>query len=87
MAPRLLGRRGDGGPFILAAALTTSHEGWRVGYLVIGGVQITLAIVFLATLPLWRRVPERTLAKLKASGAGKEQDVAPPLHGGEFNGG
>ena len=67
-----------GGPFILAAALTTSHEGWRVGYLVIGGVQITLAIVFLATLPLWRRVPERTLAKLKASGAGKEQDVAPP---------
>lgn len=67
-----------GGPFILAAALATSHEGWRVGYLVIGGVQLSLAFVFLATLPLWRKVPERTLAKSMQSGDGEEEHMSPP---------
>lgn len=52
-----------GGPFIMAAALTTSNEGWRVGYLVVGGVQITLAMVFMITLPWWRKMPERALPK------------------------
>lgn len=52
-----------GGPFILAAALTTSDEGWRQGYLVIGGVQLALAVVFLATLRLWQKVPDRIVAK------------------------
>lgn len=52
-----------GGPFILTAALATTNEGWRTGYLVIGGVQIALAIIFMITLPWWRKVPKRTLAK------------------------
>ncbi len=67
-----------GGPFILTAALATTNEGWRTGYLVIGGVQIALAIIFMITLPWWRKVPKRTLAK--SMGKKTSGELADPPH-------
>lgn len=46
-----------GGPFIMALALATAADGWRLGYGVLAGVQLTLAVLFLATLRLWQQVP------------------------------
>ncbi len=42
------------GPVIMTIALTTLNS-WRVGYRVVGGFQIALALVFVLTLPLWNR--------------------------------
>jgi len=46
------------GPFVIGWALGTDH-GWRVGYLLICSVQYGLALLFLLTLGLWAKVPER----------------------------
>lgn len=46
------------GPFIIGWALGSGH-GWRAGYLLISGIQATLAGLFLVTLGLWSKVPER----------------------------
>ena len=49
-----------GGPLVMGWALG-SAAGWRGGYLVIGSVQIALALLFFLTLRLWASVPERTI--------------------------
>lgn len=46
------------GPFIIGWALGAGH-GWRGGYLLISAVQAGLALLFLLTLGLWNKVPER----------------------------
>jgi MFS family permease len=46
------------GPFIIGWALGAGH-GWRSGYLLISGIQFSLALLFLATLGLWSKVPEK----------------------------
>lgn len=46
------------GPFVLGWALGHGH-GWRGGYLAICAGQFTLALLFLLTLGLWTKVPER----------------------------
>lgn len=46
------------GPFIIGWALGHGH-GWRGGFLLISGVQGSLALLFLLTLGLWTKVPER----------------------------
>ncbi len=46
------------GPFIIGWALGTGH-GWRGGYLLISAAQAGLALLFLFTLRLWTKVPER----------------------------
>lgn len=48
-----------GGPLIMAYA-GASAIGWRGGYLIIGLMQLSLALVFVFTLPLWRAVPPRS---------------------------
>jgi fucose permease len=48
------------GPLVMARALSTDG-GWRTGYMVIGSVQLTLAILFFLTLGLWSQVPERRI--------------------------
>lgn len=53
------------GPLFMGYALG-SHQGWRFGYLVLGGVQLTLAALFLLTLRLWARGPERPTASSPA---------------------
>ncbi len=44
------------GPLLITQFLATSH-GWRGGYLLIGGLQLTLATVFALTLRLWDAGP------------------------------
>jgi fucose permease len=46
------------GPLIMTAAMRDT-DGWRTGYIVIGSVQLSLAVVFLVTLRLWDAVPTR----------------------------
>lgn len=43
------------GPIIMAQFISTQHA-WRSGYLTISGIQFTLAVVLLLSLPLWNRV-------------------------------
>jgi fucose permease len=40
------------GPIIMTFALTTQNS-WRLGYRIVGGFQILLAVCFILTLPLW----------------------------------
>ena len=42
------------GPLIMTAALTNFRD-WRLGYLLVGAVQIVLAITFWITLPIWQQ--------------------------------
>jgi fucose permease len=42
------------GPIIMTAALT-NFQNWRLGYLLVGAVQIVLAITFWITLPIWQQ--------------------------------
>ena len=50
------------GPLAMAKALATVG-GWRAGYIFLGSVQLSLAVLFLCTLSLWTKVPERTTAR------------------------
>jgi MFS family permease len=45
------------GPLFMGYAITSCGS-WRVGYWAIGGVQLTLAALFLVTLKLWKSAPE-----------------------------
>lgn len=46
------------GPLIMAYA-ADAPIGWRGGYLIIGSVQLTLALMFVFSLSLWNAVPTR----------------------------
>jgi MFS family permease len=46
------------GPLVMTQALGHA-SGWRGGYLVLGSVQLSLALIFVVTLPLWRVTPLR----------------------------
>lgn len=50
------------GPLVMGLALS-SAAGWRGGYLLVGGVQLSLALLFLLTLRLWATVPEHAPAR------------------------
>jgi fucose permease len=41
------------GPLIMTAALT-NFQNWRLGYLLVGAVQLVLAVTFWITLPIWQ---------------------------------
>ncbi|GAA3334307.1 hypothetical protein GCM10020331_101750 [Ectobacillus funiculus] len=43
------------GPIIMAQFISEQHS-WRNGYLAISGIQFTLTVILLFTLPLWNRV-------------------------------
>lgn len=47
------------GPLVLTQSLGWA-SGWRGGYQVIGTAQLALALIFVLSLALWARVPERT---------------------------
>jgi MFS family permease len=60
-----------GGPLVLGYAM--SHgSGWRGGYVVLGCAQLLLAGLFLATLRLWTRAPERAAHPAAAGDGAKE---------------
>jgi fucose permease len=50
------------GPLVMTAALGVG-VGWRGGYLWIAAAQLTLALLLLATLPLWKRNEKRVAAQ------------------------
>jgi len=56
------------GPFIMTRAIV-SLGSWRNGYLVVAGIQLSLAFLFLITLPLWTKH-----GKLSRKAAGKLPD-------------
>ncbi|MDO8544294.1 MAG: MFS transporter [Opitutaceae bacterium] len=60
------------GPLVMARALS-GGAGWRGGYLTLGLAQLSLALLFLATLRLWTAVPERR----PAANAGNTTSTAP----------
>ncbi|MFX4307226.1 MFS transporter, partial [Exiguobacterium sp. A1_3_1] len=45
------------GPLIMAGVLLDS--GWRLGYLVVGALQLVLMIILIVSLPLWKRAPKQ----------------------------
>ncbi len=45
------------GPLVMGAMIAAG-PGWRGGYVVLGSAQLLLALVFLATLRLWRHAPD-----------------------------
>lgn len=47
------------GPIIMAHFIST-QESWRSGYLAIAGLQLTLVIILLFTLPLWKKVGDNS---------------------------
>ena len=49
------------GPLVMGYAIAGTHT-WRGGYFWLGVAQLSLAMVFLATLRLWASVPERATA-------------------------
>lgn len=49
------------GPVLMGLAISAGL-GWRAGYWLLGGIQLSLAVVFLVSLRLWAAVPERSFA-------------------------
>lgn len=68
------------GPLIMAHAAESTLQ-WRGGYLILGGVQLALACVFLGTLRLWSAVPERAESKEES-----HLQTAPKLSASSFAG-
>jgi len=58
------------GPVFMGWALGSGH-GWRSGYLILGCVQLSLAVLFLVTLGLWAKVPERVPEAAHADGGSR----------------
>lgn len=58
------------GPLVMARMLG-SPSGWRDGYFAIGMAQLSLAAIFLCTLSLWDKVPERTMGDAEGNGSAK----------------
>jgi fucose permease len=51
------------GPIIMAQFISEQHS-WRNGYLAISGIQFTLTVILLFTLPLWNRVKKNSNIKI-----------------------
>lgn len=65
----------SGGPMVMAQCLERST--WSTGFLVLGGIQVGIALVLTLSLPLWRdrklpRVSERRAGREAAIGAAPE---------------
>ena len=64
------------GPFIMGAALLGAG-GWQGGYRTIALIQLVLALVFLLTLPLWRREPVRAAPQTQPLAGARPRHDAP----------
>jgi MFS family permease len=68
------------GPVVMGAAIASAHS-WRGGYLALAGVQAALALLFLGTLSLWRRVPDLASASAPVAAIRSAQLPADSLAG------
>jgi len=57
------------GPLLMGWAI--AHPGWRGGYWMLGCVQLTLALAFFLSLPLWKEAPLRRGAGADGSHEGR----------------
>ena len=69
------------GPLLMGLALA-GNSGWRGGYVALGSVQLTLAIVLVATLRLWKRAPTWSVG----AGAGAIEERIPTKTANSFEG-
>lgn len=69
------------GPLVMAEAVD-QPAGWRAGYLALGVAQLSLALIFAASLRLWRAVPERSAWAAE----GNQSDRAPTTAADSFAG-
>lgn len=60
----------SGGPMIMAQCLERST--WSLGFLVLGGIQVGIALVLTLSLPLWR---DRKLPRVSGRRAGREAAI------------
>lgn len=67
------------GPLVIASCLGLTG-GWRLGYVIIAGVQLSLVVLFAATLRWWDAVPERKAVEVAQGEGGAE-----PVLGGGAN--
>lgn len=63
------------GPIIMAKFITEQND-WRNGYLTISGIQFTLAIILLFSLPLWNRVSRNTRMELNDNSENTHNELA-----------
>lgn len=68
-------------PFIMSYALGT-QLGWSGAYGIVGGIQIALTVVLLASLPLWGRVNRVRAAAATDADADEPDDAEPSGRGG-----
>lgn len=73
------------GPLLMGFALGTA-QGWRLGYLLLGGLQLTLAALFALTLPLWARAPRPHAAAHADDDPAAAASRAPTLGANSFEG-
>lgn len=64
------GAGASGGPMIIAQCLERST--WSTGFLVLGGIQVGIALVLTLSLPLWR---DRKLSRVSGRRAGREAAI------------
>ncbi len=62
------------GPFIMTRAIV-SLGSWRNGYMIVSGIQLSLALLFLITLPLWTKHGKLTRNAVEASDASIKEPV------------
>lgn len=60
----------SGGPMVMAQCLERST--WSLGFLVLGGIQVGIALVLTLSLPLWR---DRKLPRVSGRRAGREAAI------------
>jgi fucose permease len=58
------------GPLVIASCLGMT-DGWRMGYVIIAGVQLSLVVLFATTLRWWNEVPERIAVKVNPDDSGR----------------
>ena len=68
------------GPLLMGYALGTPH-GWRLGYLLLGSLQVTLAALFALTLPLWKRAPQQPAPATDTADAAPSRGTRTPTLG------
>ena len=58
------------GPLLIGYAMGTA-QGWRGGYLMLGAMQLSLAVLFAGTMGWWKHVPARSASETQAAAGGK----------------
>lgn len=75
------------GPIIMGYTFL-SQTSWKPGYRIISTVQLSLALILLLTLPIWKIIAERegdASTRIKSTGEAKKQTLVPRIKGVWFS--